>query len=226
MANRNIHTARLPEGFTVTAHTGSMGSPDNSIESLIVGMNSGADIIEFDLNFTDDKTPVLSHNAPETDAVLLSDALAVISKNSSIRMNIDVKTPDDLAAVEKFLKEYGLDSRAFMTGISMKFIPAVKEQCSYLTYYLNYYPEESVINDDDFLSETARIVKECGALGLNLNHSLISPKLVEYMHREKLLVSGWTANDEETMIKLINAGVDNITTCRPDELIKLIADNR
>ena len=47
-----------PRAFTVTAHTGAMGTPENSLESMRVGFEN-ADIVEFDVRFNADKIPVL-----------------------------------------------------------------------------------------------------------------------------------------------------------------------
>ena len=49
----------LPEGFTVTAHTGCEGADDNTLESISRGAVAGADIVEIDLHFLPDNTPVL-----------------------------------------------------------------------------------------------------------------------------------------------------------------------
>ena len=61
----------LPVNFTFTAHTGCMGTDDNSIQSIEVAVANGADIVEFDLNFTDDGEPVLAHDAPKGGEVTL-----------------------------------------------------------------------------------------------------------------------------------------------------------
>ena len=48
--------------MTITAHTGCNGTEPNSITSLEDGYNSGADILEFDLNFDKYGVPYLSHD--------------------------------------------------------------------------------------------------------------------------------------------------------------------
>ena len=64
----------LPAGFTYTAHTGCMDTDDNSLESIEKGAEYGADIVEFDLNFTADNTPVLCHDEPKGGEVTLEEA--------------------------------------------------------------------------------------------------------------------------------------------------------
>jgi len=48
----------------VIGHRGAAGlEPENTLESLQAGKDSGADILEFDVRLTADKIPVLSHDA-------------------------------------------------------------------------------------------------------------------------------------------------------------------
>jgi glycerophosphoryl diester phosphodiesterase len=53
----------------ITAHTGCMGTPDNTLQSIETGLNYGADILEEDVLITADGILVLSHD----DHVHLSD---------------------------------------------------------------------------------------------------------------------------------------------------------
>ena len=216
--NEKIIPERLSECFTVTAHAGCLGTPDNTVESILAGINCGADIFEIDLNFDDNGTPVLSHNTPEgSDNVLFEDALKEISDYDAIRMNIDVKRPIDLAEMERIAVKYGFGERAFMTGIEEGFVDAVLKNCRTLKHYLNWN-----VKEDTDADEVVKKLIETQSIGLNTNYRFVTEELVEKVHAENLLVSVWTVNNEEDMIKYINMGVDNITTVCPDKLIELI----
>ena len=80
----------LPEGFTVTAHSGSMGFPDNSIEAMEAGVRAGAAIVEFDLRFTKEGEPVLSHDAPRGECATLGDAFAFLAAHPDVLANVDI----------------------------------------------------------------------------------------------------------------------------------------
>ena len=80
-------------------------------------------------------------------------------------------------------------------------------------------------NNDKYISSLISLVKEKGALGLNINHEQCSKKMVEGFHREGLQVSVWTANSTRVMLKCLSFAPDNITTRYPSELKKLI-DNK
>ena len=58
--------------ITVTAHSGCMGLADNSLEAMEAGIEAGAQIVEFDLNYTSDGAPVLSHDSPDENAAYVT----------------------------------------------------------------------------------------------------------------------------------------------------------
>ena len=80
----------------ITAHSGCMRTPQNSIASVVKGIECGADFIEVDLNFAEDGTPVLSHDKPKGGETLYRDALEVLKKNPKVEFNLDVKSTDNL----------------------------------------------------------------------------------------------------------------------------------
>jgi glycerophosphoryl diester phosphodiesterase len=55
----------------ITAHTGCMGKPDNTLASAEMGLTHGADIVEDDIRVTLDGFPVLAHD----DSLLLSNGV-------------------------------------------------------------------------------------------------------------------------------------------------------
>ena len=124
--------------------------------------------------------------------------------------------------MERLVIKHGLENRAFLTGVLNKFVDEVKKQCKVLKHYINVYYDDGLPAFEDIVAH----VRETESIGINLHYSYITPELVEAMHKENLLVSAWTANDTDVMIKLINMGVDNITTRHPDKLIELINANK
>ena len=210
------------KNITVTAHTGTMGTPMNSLEAIETGIRAGADIVEFDLNFNAEGTAVLSHNPPQGGEVLFEDALIAVGKHDGIKINIDVKNTLDLVTVEKLIEKHGLTDRAFFTGINENNINELKKQGVKLPYYLNYYHVIPLFGRKKYYRELSEIIKGHGAVGLNAYLLLINKPLTDYLRSQGLLVSGWTANKERQMRRLIRCGVDNITTRHPDVLINIL----
>ena len=201
----------LQDAVTVTAHSGCMGLPENSVIAMEMGVAAGADIVEFDLNFRADGTPVLAHNAPEeSDCATLADAFAFLAAHPDVKANVDVKSTAFLEKVQPMAQEAGVLKQLFFTGLDENTIPVAAQACPAIPYYLNV----KVTEDEDFAS-LAEKAAALGAMGVNLDHRDASPGLVEAMHAKGLLVSLWTIEKAEDATRAIRLGADNITTIRP-----------
>ena len=201
----------LQDAVTVTAHAGCMGLPENSVIAMEMGVAAGADIVEFDLNFRADGTPVLAHFDPEeSDCATLADAFAFLAAHPGIKANVDVKSTAFLEKVQPMAQEAGVLKQLFFTGLDENTIPVAAQACPDIPYYLNV----KVTEDEDFaaLAEKAAAL---GAMGVNLDHRDATPGLVEAMHAKGLLVSLWTIEKAEEAPRTIRLGADNITTIRP-----------
>ena len=217
-----MNNSTLHEGFTLTAHTGCEGTEDNSLEAIKKGYESGADIVEFDLNFTADNEAVLSHDKAKGKCVTLDEAFALVAQLEGLRVNVDCKSVVNLKAVTELAQKHGVSDRFFYTGIFEKDVAAVKAQTPEITYWLNYEVKALKKNNEKYLLSLAQKVRELGAAGLNISHKRCSKRLVEIFHREGLLVSIWTVNKKKHMLRALELGVDNITTRKPSELKKLM----
>ncbi len=212
----------LPASFTCTAHTGCMGTEQNTIESIRKGVLAGANTVEFDLNFNANNDPVLSHDAPKGGEVTLDEAFAEIAKHSDITINVDVKSVAALGKVIPLAEKHGILDRIFYTGISEKWVEAVRRDSSVVPYFLNVRVNPLLKNSSLYLGYLAKKVKNCGAIGINFNKKGATPKLTEIFRANGLLVSIWTANTEEEMRKALACSPDNVTTRNPDILKSLI----
>ena len=212
----------LPEGFTITAHTGCMGTKENSLESIKMGIENGAQIIEFDLYFTENGEPVLAHDEPVGDEVTLDEAFAYLRMFKDAKANVDIKTVDALEKVYPLAKENNVADRIFYTGVKDEFVDAVKKNSPEIQYYLNVDVDKSKNTDEEYLLSLVEKVKNAGAIGINFNYKSASKELVDIFHENDLLVSIWTVNDEYNMYKILSFGPDNITTRNPDKLAEII----
>lgn len=210
----------LPEGFTLTAHTGCEGTADNSLEAIQKGFDCGADTVEFDVNFTPDGVPVLAHDTAADSTVSLTEAFELIAGLPKLTVNVDCKTTENLRAISELAEQYAVKDRIFFTGIEEKDVPAVKEQTPDITYWLNIKIKKS--KDKAYLNSIADKVISLGAVGLNINHKNCSKEVIDLFHERGLLVSIWTIKTEYDMIRALNLGADNITTRKPGTLKPII----
>ncbi len=222
--NEYRNNINLPENFTITAHTGCMETKENSLDSIKIGVENGAKIVEFDLYFNDKGDPVLAHDEPVGGEVTLDEAFAYISKFEGIKVNVDIKTVDALEKVYPLAKANNMEDRIFYTGVKDEFVDTVKKDSPQIKYFLNVDVDKSKNTDKEYLLSLVEKVKKAGAIGINFNYKSASKELVEVFHENGLLVSIWTVNNEYNMYKILSFGPDNITTRNPDELSKIIGE--
>lgn len=213
----------LPQGFTYTFHSGFMKTPENSVEGLEKAFEMNAEIVEVDVTFRNDGTPVIIHldSADDDKGELFDDAMAAVAKNKNCRVNLDIKSVANLPAVDEIIKKYNLDQRAFYTGVWEKWVENVRADSS-LPYYLNYNVTALDGASPESVKKLADKIKDLGACGLNTNFMFVNKTIVKGLHEAGIPVSAWTCNTKRDMKKMLALGVDNITTKRPDKLRTLI----
>ncbi len=212
----------LPDLFTYTAHTGCLDTDDNSLESIEVGVKNGAKIVEFDLHFTSDNKPVLSHDAPKGSEVTLDEAFAKISEYENLRVNVDLKSTANIEAIRPLAQKHGVLERIFFTGVNNEFLPSVRNQG--IEYYLNVDVLPAKKHSEEYLLSLVQKVKESGAVGINFNKDNASKELVEVFHKNGFLVSIWTVDKEKDIYKILSFAPDNITTRHPDKFKLILGD--
>ena len=210
----------LPKDFTITAHTGCMKTQENSLESFKAGVENGANIVEFDLYFTKNGEPVLSHNEPVGGEVSLDEAFKYLSAFKNTGINVDVKTCDALHKVYPTAQKYGVEDRIFYTGVKDEFVEPVRQNSPEVKYYLNVSVKKS--KDREYLMSLVKKVKNAGAIGINFKYTGATKELVKVFHENGLLVSIWTVNSKFRMKKILSFLPDNITTRKPDKLSSIV----
>lgn len=214
----------IPKDFTITAHTGCMGTVQNSLESIKAGAENGASVVEFDLNFTKDGEPVLSHDEPVGGEITLDDAFKFISQIENVKVNVDVKTCDALNKVYPMAQKYGIEKRIFYTGVHEGFVGSVKKDSPEVPYYLNFKVKIWKKYSEKYILSIVEKVKKSGAVGINFKYTGASKKLVNIFRKNGLLVSIWTVDNRKNMYKILSFAPDNITTRNPHELSRIVKE--
>lgn len=214
----------LPKGFTVTAHTGCEGSPDNSIESIQRAISLGVPVIENDLTLRNDGTPVFMHAESAGDGGLpFAEAQYYIAANSStVLQNLDLKVFENLDEIQGIVKKAGLIGRCFFTGVEKDNAARVKKYAPEIPYYLNMKLNILKLRDKKYIERAAAEIKRAGAVGINCKYTYLSNTLVEVMHEQGLSVSVWTVDKKPLMLYILSLAPDNITTRNPRLLMLLI----
>lgn len=208
---------KITENFTYTAHTGCLDTEDNSIESIEVGVENGAQIVEFDVQYYN-KIPVLAHDEPKGDEITLKEAFLKVKEYEKLKVNVDIKNVTFLHKVREVAEETDVTDRIFFTGIEENDVKVVIDSCPDVQYYLNVDVLSLKKQNKEYLLSLVEKVKSHGAVGINLNKDNATQELVEIFHENGLLVSIWTVNADTDIYRILSYGPDNITTRRPDKL--------
>ena len=207
---------------TVTWHAGAMNTESNTLESIEVAIKNNAEIIEIDVTFRPDGTPVIIHSASpdENEGVLFEEAIKLLAK-SNCKVNLDLKSTANLQSIDEIINKYSMMNRVFYTGVFESWVETVKSN-SEIPYYLNYSVSRKEAKKEDSAQAVADKAKALGVIGINANFKKVRKQFSDVMHKNGLEVSLWTANTKREMRKVIKATPDNITTKRPDILNKLL----
>lgn len=212
----------MPEQFTVTCHAGAMLTPANSLISVRSAVAWGADIVEFDVSFRPDGTPVIIHNSEPNNnqGVFLENALETVAQSDKCKINLDLKSRQNIPAIDDLVNNYGLTERVFYTGVFEDWVKDVRSN-SAIPYYLNYKITSKDASDKASAQAVANKTKELGAIGINSNYKNASRLFVDTAQENGLLVSLWTVNKPKDMIEVLKLQPDNITTKKPN-ILKLL----
>ena len=207
--------------MTITAHTGCMGTKENSLDAIEKGVEYGAQIVEFDVRYHND-IPVLSHDEPKGGEVTLEEAFLKVKGYEGLKINVDIKSVEHLHTVGEVAEKTGVKDRIFFTGINDDFVSAAKKECPDIEYYLNVKVLPKRKQTDEYLNSLVKKVRDSGAVGINFNKKSATKHLVDVFHSNGLLVSIWTVNGYFNIRRIASYAPDNITTRRPDRLKKFL----
>lgn len=158
----------------------------------------------------------------------LEEFLELVAPANAEIINIELKRPKDnnIDIVRKTLsmiKQYGVLDRVIISGFNPRLLKAVKDfepRCKtgflYPTLDLATHRLELI----PFLT-----AKRIGADYIHPYSACVSKGIVKQAHRLGLKVNVWTVNDEATVKKLLDMGVDGIITDCPGKVKQYIANH-
>lgn len=86
--------------------------------------------------------------------------------------------------------------------------------------------EEEVRGERATTAEAVEWARQAGVGTLGIDHRLLDDAVVDAARRAGLHVAAWTVNEEATMQRLIDLGIDTIITDRPDLALALLGRRR
>ncbi|MDI3388366.1 glycerophosphodiester phosphodiesterase [Streptomyces sp. B-S-A8] len=220
--------------LTAVAHRGDpYRARENTLPSLRSAFAAGADAVETDVRLTRDGVPVLLHDETLSRLWGHDRPLAQLSA-AEVRGLTGGGVPtlaEALAATpgrRLLLDLPGASAQAARTVVGTVHDCGAAERVSYCAG-----PRTMArVREADPAAELAltwttlapvrpAVIEELRPRWLNYRFGLLSRDLVARIHRDGLLVSAWTPDTRRTMRRLLDLGVDAITTNRVDVLLTL-----
>ena len=197
----------------ITAHSGCEKTPPNSREHILAAIESGSEMIEFDVRTADGKL-LLSHDVPEDpdSCVTLRECFGLIAPEENLHMNIDVKTEGLLEAVMLLAKEFSLEHRIIFTG-------ACNDDRA-LALSLGGDMWRSMWPGQEIADGIAANRKD-GSPFLNVAYCMITEENNKELCESGFGFSAWTVDKEYFLRLFLRMGISNITTRNPVLAMKL-----
>ena len=210
----------------ITAHSGCEGKPDNSEAHIRAAAASGADVLEIDVRRVQGDL-LLTHNEPEDPAscVSLKECFRLVKELSGqIRINCDLKHEGLERDVLALAEQEKMQGRIILTGtVAPELLETIPEWVMVSMNVENLLPGvyeaaeargelRMTEEEETLLLEKAR---RYGVSSLNMNYRYFHRGLWQKMADAGIAFSLWTANDEETIRRLLAYDLENLTTRMP-----------
>jgi glycerophosphoryl diester phosphodiesterase len=221
--------------LTAVAHRGDpYRVRENTIDSLRSALQLGADAVEIDVRLTRDGVPVLLHD--ETLKRLWEHDRPLLSLSSDEVCGL---TGDEVPTLARALAATG-DSRVMLdlpgtsdVKVARRVVDVVREcGAEERVYYCADATAMLAVRAADPAAEIAltwttlapprpALLAAVRPRWLNYRFALVDRALAERVHTDGYLLSVWTPDTRRSMRRLIDIGVDSITTNRVDLLCAL-----
>jgi glycerophosphoryl diester phosphodiesterase len=143
-----------------------------------------------------------------------------------MRFNIEPKQarPSLVKPLCRMIRESGLQRKVMIGSFSAEVMADFRAECpevatSASPVEVGALLKMSTAGADQQVAIVAKALQVPEAIG---GRPVVTRELIEAAHARKLEVHAWTINDEESMKRLIELGVDGIMTDYPDRLIRLL----
>ncbi|WP_371501997.1 glycerophosphodiester phosphodiesterase [Kitasatospora sp. NBC_00374] len=202
---------------------------ENTLPSVVQAFAAGADAVEVDVRLTRDGVPVLLHDAtlerlwgdprpidrvtldqladlgsPGLRVPTLAEAVKATAETPAARLLIDLDTPGPVAATVEAVAALGAEDRVAYCGPATAML-AVRELAPAaelaLTWKQPRLPVRALLDD-------------LRPHSINPPFGLVDAGFTAAAHDAGLAVSTWTVDLRRTMVRMLRARVDSVTTNR------------
>ena len=244
-----IHPYLNQSGVSISAHRGgSEEAPENTLESFSYAIGLGSSYIETDVQLSADGIPYIFHDddlsrllnmnvkfnslhSDQIEKLRLFESYQIPKLETALTQfpnalfQIDLKTDEVALPAMKVIENLNAFDRICIASFSSNRLQKVRKK--FPDTCLSMGPKEILkLLLASFGLYNKTIYGDC--LQVPIYHygiKLVTRRFVKYVQSIGLKIHVWTINDENTMRKLIDLGVDGIITDRPKLLKEVLSKN-
>lgn len=244
-----IHPYLNQSGVSISAHRGgSEEAPENTLESFSYAIGLGSSYIETDVQLSADGIPYIFHDddlsrllnmevkfnslhSDQIEKLKLFESYQIPKLETALTQfpnalfQIDLKTDEVALPAMKVIESLNAFDRICIASFSSNRLQKVRKK--FPDTCLSMGPKEILkLLLASFGLYNKTIYGDC--LQVPIYHygiKLVTRRFVKYVQSIGLKIHVWTINDENTMRKLIDLGVDGIITDRPKLLKEVLSKN-
>lgn len=222
--------------FVRVGHKGAAAlAPENTLASLEAALDHGVDMVEFDVVDAPDGRLLLAHSHEEITPVAptLEEALGFLARNAAphVEIDLDLKWHGFERRVVEALHRHGLVERALACSFfpeSLRLLRGIEPD---LRTGLSYPWDRRGLSLKPALRPLVplgtaalrsvlhlrilEMLRRSEASAAMLHFSVVSRRVVERCHGAGALVYCWTVDDEQLLVRMLEAGVDGVITNDP-----------
>jgi len=193
---------------------------ENTLPSIEAAINSGADVVEVDVQVTADGVPVLSHddNLGRTFGIPLNVRSATWGEVRKVERG-RYRVPTLREALELVAGRVGMFVEVKHAEDAPKVVEVIREVGAERWVAVISFHEEAVAGISLYkglvYAKPPGKITEAKKLGCHMvlpQYRLATEKAIAFAHRLGLYVVAWTVNDPAAAVRLWGAGVDGIAT--------------
>jgi len=243
----SIHPYLDVPGVAISAHRGgSIEAPENTIESFKYSIELGSSYIETDVQLSSDGIPYIFHDddlkrlfgkniifnslhSDEIDELILFDKYKIPTLESTLKkfpdtlFQIDVKTDEVVLPTMEVIKKTNSTDKVCIASFSSKRLKQVHKLYPEICLSMGPFEVMKLLLASFGLYRN-KVPGNCLQIPIyQYGIKLVTKRFINYIHSIGLKIHVWTINDEDTMQKLIDLGVDGIITDRPKALKDLLS---
>jgi len=243
----SMHPYLDVSGVAISAHRGgSMEAPENTIESFEYSIEIGSSYIETDVQLSSDGIPYIFHDddlsrlfqkdivfnslhSDEINQLMLFDKYRIPTLESTLNkfpntfFQIDVKTDEVVLPALEVIKKTNSIKNVCLASFSSKRLKQVHNLHPEICLSMGPFEVMKLLLASYNLYKK-KVPGNCLQIPIyQYGIKLVTKRFINYVHSIGLKIHVWTINDEDTMLKLIDLGVDGIITDRPKTLKDLLS---